>query len=140
MNVQLCGWFLPAMTRLDQSIRTPSPTMRRSQPSASLEHGLSIRHWVLACGFMFDDGDCFRVGSLASAILQEGGLESLCAKPEARTDTDRLKWLCSAFAAGSTVCEAAELLRGETPEVLANRVGHHFAIYPEEFTQLVHSR
>lgn len=35
----------------------------------------SIRHWALACGVMYEDGDAFRIGSLASEILRDGGLD-----------------------------------------------------------------
>lgn len=41
----------------------------------------SIRHWALACGVMFEDGDSFRVGSLAIEILQDGGLDPYAENP-----------------------------------------------------------
>jgi len=41
----------------------------------------SIRHWALACGIMFEEGDAFRVGSLASEILQDRGLDPYAEHP-----------------------------------------------------------
>lgn len=42
----------------------------------------SIRHWALACGVMYDPGgDEFRIGSLASEILQDGGLDPYAENP-----------------------------------------------------------
>lgn len=42
----------------------------------------SIRHWALACGVMYDTGgDEFRIGSLASEILQDGGLDPYAENP-----------------------------------------------------------
>ncbi|MDA7417063.1 DUF4007 family protein [Xenophilus arseniciresistens] len=41
----------------------------------------SIRHWALACGVMYEaDGD-FRVGSLASEILRDGGFDPYAESP-----------------------------------------------------------
>jgi hypothetical protein len=41
----------------------------------------SIRHWALACGIMFEQGDSFRVGGLAMEILQDGGLDPYAENP-----------------------------------------------------------
>ena len=41
----------------------------------------SIRHWALACGIMFEEGDDFRVGGLAMEILQDGGLDPYAENP-----------------------------------------------------------
>ena len=41
----------------------------------------SIRHWALACGIMFEEGDAFRVGNLAMEILQDGGLDPYAENP-----------------------------------------------------------
>ena len=41
----------------------------------------SIRHWALACGVMFEEGDVFRIGSLASEILRDGGLDPYAENP-----------------------------------------------------------
>lgn len=41
----------------------------------------SIRHWALACGVMFEDGDNFRVGGLATEILKDGGLDPYAESP-----------------------------------------------------------
>lgn len=41
----------------------------------------SIRHWALACGIMFEEGDGFRVGNLAMEILQDGGLDPYAENP-----------------------------------------------------------
>lgn len=41
----------------------------------------SIRHWALACGVMREAEDGFRVGSLASEILQDGGLDPYAESP-----------------------------------------------------------
>lgn len=41
----------------------------------------SIRHWALACGVMRDSNDGFRVGSLATEILQDGGLDPYAENP-----------------------------------------------------------
>ncbi|TAH13979.1 MAG: DUF4007 family protein [Curvibacter sp.] len=41
----------------------------------------SIRHWALACGIMFEKGDDFRVGGLATEILQDGGLDPYAENP-----------------------------------------------------------
>lgn len=41
----------------------------------------SIRHWALACGIMFEEGDSFRVGGLAMEILQDGGLDPYAENP-----------------------------------------------------------
>lgn len=41
----------------------------------------SIRHWALACGIMFEEGEGFRVGSLAMEILQDGGLDPYAENP-----------------------------------------------------------
>jgi hypothetical protein len=35
----------------------------------------SIRHWALACGVMIEDGDTYRIRSLAKEILRDGGLD-----------------------------------------------------------------
>ena len=41
----------------------------------------SIRHWALACGVMFEDGENFRVSRLAAEILQDGGLDPYAESP-----------------------------------------------------------
>lgn len=41
----------------------------------------AIRHWALACGVMFEDGDGFRVGGLATEILQDCGLDPYAESP-----------------------------------------------------------
>ncbi|WP_239143064.1 DUF4007 family protein [Variovorax sp. WS11] len=41
----------------------------------------SIRHWALACGVMYEDGDSFRVSGLATEILQDGGLDPYAESP-----------------------------------------------------------
>lgn len=41
----------------------------------------SIRHWALACGVMREADDGFRVGALASEILQDGGLDPYAENP-----------------------------------------------------------
>ena len=41
----------------------------------------SIRHWALACGVMYEDGDGFRVSSLAMDILQNGGFDPYAENP-----------------------------------------------------------
>lgn len=41
----------------------------------------SIRHWALACGMMFEEGDGFRVSSLAMEILKNGGLDPYAESP-----------------------------------------------------------
>lgn len=41
----------------------------------------SIRHWALACGVMFEVVDGFRVGSLATEILKDGGLDPYAESP-----------------------------------------------------------
>ncbi len=41
----------------------------------------SIRHWALACGIMFEDGDSFRIRSLAKEILRDGGLDPYAESP-----------------------------------------------------------
>ncbi len=41
----------------------------------------SIRHWALACGIMDEEGDAFRVKSLAMEILQNGGLDPYAENP-----------------------------------------------------------
>lgn len=41
----------------------------------------SIRHWAVACGVMYEDGDGFRIGSLASEILRDGGLDPYAENP-----------------------------------------------------------
>jgi len=41
----------------------------------------SIRHWALACGIMFEEGNSFRVGGLAMEILQDGGLDPYAENP-----------------------------------------------------------
>lgn len=41
----------------------------------------SIRHWALACGIMVEDGDNFQVGSLATEILKDGGLDPYAENP-----------------------------------------------------------
>lgn len=41
----------------------------------------SIRHWALACGVMFEEGDGFRVGNLAREILRDGGLDPYAENP-----------------------------------------------------------
>lgn len=41
----------------------------------------SIRHWAVACGVMYEDGDGFRTGSLASEILRDGGLDPYAESP-----------------------------------------------------------
>lgn len=41
----------------------------------------SIRHWALACGVMFEDGQSYRIRSLASEILSDGGLDPYAESP-----------------------------------------------------------
>ncbi|OYT87347.1 MAG: hypothetical protein CFE46_13350 [Burkholderiales bacterium PBB6] len=41
----------------------------------------SIRHWALACGVMREADDGFRVSSLASEILRDGGLDPYAENP-----------------------------------------------------------
>lgn len=41
----------------------------------------SIRHWALACGVMFEDGDNFRISALAKDILRGGGLDPYAESP-----------------------------------------------------------
>ncbi len=41
----------------------------------------SIRHWALACGVMFEDGNSFRIHSLAKEILSDGGLDPYAENP-----------------------------------------------------------
>lgn len=41
----------------------------------------SIRHWALACGVMFEDGDSFRIRALAKEILSDGGLDPYAESP-----------------------------------------------------------
>jgi hypothetical protein len=41
----------------------------------------SIRHWALACGVMFEDGQSYRISSLASEILSDGGLDPYAESP-----------------------------------------------------------
>lgn len=41
----------------------------------------SIRHWALACGVMFEEKDGFRVGGLATEILQDDGLDPYAENP-----------------------------------------------------------
>jgi hypothetical protein len=41
----------------------------------------SIRHWALACGVMLEDGDNFRICSLAKEILCDGGLDPYAESP-----------------------------------------------------------
>lgn len=41
----------------------------------------SIRHWALACGVMHEADDGFRIGSLATEILQDGGLDPYAESP-----------------------------------------------------------
>ena len=41
----------------------------------------SIRHWALACGVMFEEGNSFRVGGLAKEILKDGGLDPYAENP-----------------------------------------------------------
>lgn len=41
----------------------------------------SIRHWALACGVMFEDGDSFRIRGLAKEILSDGGLDPYAESP-----------------------------------------------------------
>ncbi|GHC42487.1 hypothetical protein GCM10010096_11620 [Alcaligenes pakistanensis] len=41
----------------------------------------SIRHWALACGVMFEDGDNFRIRNLAIEILSDGGLDPYAEHP-----------------------------------------------------------
>ncbi|WP_019447002.1 DUF4007 family protein [Cupriavidus sp. BIS7] len=41
----------------------------------------SIRHWALACGVMLEDGDSFRIRSLAKEILSDGGLDPYAESP-----------------------------------------------------------
>lgn len=41
----------------------------------------SIRHWALASGVMFEDGDIFRIRGLAKEILSDGGLDPYAESP-----------------------------------------------------------
>ncbi len=41
----------------------------------------SIRHWALACGVMYDSDEGYKVGSLASEILRDGGLDPYAENP-----------------------------------------------------------
>ena len=41
----------------------------------------SIRHWVLACGVMYETDHGFQIGGLASEILRDGGLDPYAEHP-----------------------------------------------------------
>jgi hypothetical protein len=41
----------------------------------------SIRHWALACGVMYEDGDSFRIRGLAKEILKDDGLDPYAENP-----------------------------------------------------------
>ncbi|WP_353630731.1 DUF4007 family protein [Achromobacter xylosoxidans] len=41
----------------------------------------SIRHWAIACGVMVEDGDSFRIRSLAKEILRDDGLDPYAESP-----------------------------------------------------------
>jgi hypothetical protein len=41
----------------------------------------SIRHWALACGIMREEGDSFRVRSMAREVLSDGGLDPYAESP-----------------------------------------------------------
>lgn len=41
----------------------------------------SIRHWALACGVMVEEGQSYRISSLASEILSDGGLDPYAESP-----------------------------------------------------------
>lgn len=41
----------------------------------------SIRHWALACGVLFEDGNNFRISRFASEILRDGGLDPYAESP-----------------------------------------------------------
>lgn len=65
----------------EQNVGSLIPKSTFTEESAIAAFGVgknmvsSIRHWALACGIMFEEGDCFRVGGLAMEILGDGGLD-----------------------------------------------------------------
>lgn len=63
------------------------PKSRFSDEGAIVTFGVgknmvsSIRHWALACGVLREDGENFRIGTLATEILQDGGLDPFAENP-----------------------------------------------------------
>lgn len=66
---------------------TTIPKSAFSDDSAIADFGVgknmvaSIRHWALACGVIFEEGNGFQVGNLARMILQDGGLDPYAENP-----------------------------------------------------------
>jgi hypothetical protein len=74
----------------------------------------SIRHWALACGVMLEDGDNFRICSLAKEILCDGGLDPYAESPSSA-------WLVHWQLAGSCFRSTTWLWTSDCPTNKAGR-------------------
>ena len=78
-------WLKKAFDQAINGERVDKSTFANEQAIASFGVGknmvASIRHWALACGVMFEDGDCFRISSMANEILRDGGLDPYAESP-----------------------------------------------------------
>lgn len=78
-------WLKKAFDQASDDGLIPKATFTAESAIAAFGVGknmvASIRHWALASGVMDDDGDYFRVTSLATEILQNGGFDPYAEDP-----------------------------------------------------------
>lgn len=78
-------WLKKALDKANDRLLIPKSIF--TDVSAIADFGVgknmvaSIRHWALACGVMVEDGDNFRVRSLAAEIMLDGGLDPYAENP-----------------------------------------------------------
>lgn len=78
-------WLKKAFDQADDSGFLPKSTFSDESAIATFGVGKnmvsSIRHWAVACGMMFEEGEGFRFSRLATEILQEDGLDPYAENP-----------------------------------------------------------
>ncbi|WP_426153682.1 DUF4007 family protein [Pseudomonas sp. DC3000-4b1] len=78
-------WLKKAFDQATHEGRIPKTTFTNESSIAAFGVGKnmvsSIRHWALASGVMDDEGDTFRITSLAMEVLQDGGLDPYAEDP-----------------------------------------------------------
>lgn len=78
-------WLKKTFEQADEHGFIPKSTFTEESAIAAFGVGKnmvsSIRHWALACGMMREEGEGFRVGNLATEILQDEGLDPYAENP-----------------------------------------------------------
>jgi len=78
-------WLKKAFEQANDGFFIPKSTFSDESAIAAFGVGKnmvsSIRHWALACGMMYEEGNGFRVDELATEILKDGGLDPYAENP-----------------------------------------------------------